>query len=124
MTNKLNIMDGLQIMKRKRSYSRVTREALSILGKLIRLGRAKHGMTAQDLADRASVSRTTLQNIEKGRPGTEIGTVFEVAALVGVRLFDAGDRSTLAAQKALLEERLALLPQAVRPSVRKVDDDF
>lgn len=124
MTNKLNIMGAVQVMKRKRSYSRVTREALSILGKLIRLGRAKQGMTAQDLADRAGVSRTTLQSIEKGRPGTEIGTVFEVAALIGVRLFDASDRSTLAVQKALLEERLTLLPQAVRPSVRKVDDDF
>ena len=58
-------------MKRKRSYSRVTQQALSLLGKLIRVGRTERGMTAQELADRAGISRTTLYNIEKGarRPG-------------------------------------------------------
>ncbi len=110
-------------MKRKRSYSKVTRQALSILGKLIRVGRSERGMTAQDLADRAGISRTTLYNIEKGAPGPEIGKVFEVAALVGVRLFEFDDR-TLAMQDARLDEKLTLLPKSVRPSRKKVDDDF
>ena len=47
-------------MKRKRSYSRVTRQALSLLGKLIRVRRTEREMTAQELADRAGISRTTL----------------------------------------------------------------
>lgn len=110
-------------MKRKRSYSKVTRQALSILGKLIRVGRSERGMTAQDLADRAGISRTTLYNIEKGAPGPEIGTVFEVAALVGVRLFEFDDR-TLAMHNARLDEKLTLLPKSVRPSRQEVDDDF
>lgn len=110
-------------MKRKRSYSKVTRQALSILGKLIRVGRSERGMTAQDLADRAGISRTTLYNIEKGAPGPEIGTVFEVAALVGVRLFEFDDR-TLAMHNARLDEKLTLLPKSVRPSRKEVDDDF
>ncbi len=110
-------------MKRTRSYSRVTKEALSILGKLIRLGRAKRGMTAQDLADRAGISRSTLQKIEKGQPGTEIGTVFEVAALVDIRLFDMDGRA-LATEQARLSEKLTLLPKSVRSSLRKVDDHF
>ena len=110
-------------MKRKRSYSKVTRQALSILGKLIRVGRAERGMTAQDLADRAGISRTTLYNIEKGAPGPEIGTVFEVAALVGVRLFEFDDR-TLAMHNARLDEKLTLLPKSVRHSRQEVDDDF
>jgi len=110
-------------MKRKRSYSKVTRQALSILGKLIRLGRTERGMTAQDLADRAGISRTTLYNIEKGAPGPEVGTVFEVAALVGVRLFGDDDRN-LAMHHARLDEKLTLLPQSVRPAKREVDDDF
>lgn len=110
-------------MKRKRSYSKVTRQALSILGKLIRIGRTERGMTAQDLADRAGISRTTLYNIEKGTPGPEIGTVFEVAVLVGVRLFDDDDRR-LAMHKAHLDEKLTLLPQSVRSSRQEVDDDF
>ncbi|WP_417810054.1 helix-turn-helix transcriptional regulator [Thioclava sp.] len=110
-------------MKRKRSYSRITKQALSIFGKLIRVGRTERGMTAQELADRAGISRTTLYNIEKGAPGPEIGTVFEVAALVGIRLFDFDDR-TLAMHSARLDAKLTLLPKSVRASKQEVDDDF
>lgn len=110
-------------MKRKRSYSRVTRQALSLLGKLIRVGRTERNMTAQELADRAGISRTTLYNIEKGEPGPEIGIVFEVASLVGVRLFQYDER-TLQMHDARLDEKLTLLPKSVRPSGKEVDDDF
>jgi|TARA_R110002020_G_scaffold459409_1_gene677404 DNA-binding XRE family transcriptional regulator len=110
-------------MKRKRSYSRVTKQALSVLGKLIRVARTERSMTAQDLADRANISRTTLYNIEKGAPGPEIGTVFELASLVGVRLFDVDD-SNLAMHNARLDEKLTLLPKSVRTSKQEVEDDF
>ncbi|MFW5816646.1 MAG: helix-turn-helix transcriptional regulator [Wenzhouxiangella sp.] len=110
-------------MKRTRSYARQTREALSMLGKLIRIGRTERGMTAQELADRAGISRTTLHNIEKGAPGPEIGIVFEAASLAGVRLFDLDD-VTLRTENARLEEKLTLLPKSVRSSRRAVDDDF
>ena len=110
-------------MPRKRSYSRVTRQALTLLGKLIRIGRAERGLTAQELADRAGISRTTLSSIEKGAPGPEIGLVFEVASLVGVRLFEY-DELTLQMHNARLDEKLTLLPQSVRHTVKAVDDDF
>jgi len=110
-------------MKRKRSYSRVTQQALSLLGKLIRVGRIERGMTAQDLADRTGISRTTLYSIEKGAPAPEVGIVFEVAAIVGVRLFQYDDR-TLAMHHARLDEKLTLLPRSVRTSGKEVDDDF
>src|SRR5690554_5584596 len=110
-------------MKRTRSYARQTREALSILGKMIRIGRMERGMTAQELADRAGISRTTLHNIERGAPGAEIGTVFEAASLVGVRLFESDD-TALHIENARLDEKLALLPKSVRASLRQVDDDF
>ena len=108
---------------RQRSYSRVTRQALTMLGKLIRVARAKRGPTAQELADRAGISRTTLSSIEKGAPGPEIGIVFEVASLVGVRLFDYDER-TLEMHNARLDEKLTLLPKSVRHSLKEVDDDF
>ncbi len=110
-------------LPRTRSYSRVTRQALTMLGKLIRIGRAERGLTAQELADRAGISRTTLSSIEKGAPGPEIGIVFEVASLVGVRLFDYDER-TLQMQNARLDEKLTLLPKSVRHAVKEVDDDF
>lgn len=110
-------------MSRKRSYSRVTRQALTMLGKLIRIGRSERGLTAQELADRAGISRTTLSSIEKGAPGPEVGLVFEVASLVGVRLFDYDER-TLQMHNTRLEEKLSLLPQSVRHRLKEVDDDF
>lgn len=110
-------------MPRKRSYSRVTLQALAMLGKLIRIGRAERGLTAQELADRAGISRTTLSAIEKGTPGPEIGIVLEVASIVGVRLFDYDERG-FQAHNARLDEKLALLPKSVRHAIREVDDDF
>jgi len=110
-------------MKRARSYSRVTKQALSILGKLIKAGRLERKLTATELAERAGITRKTLRNIENGEAGSEIGTVFEVAALVGVRLFDVDDQ-TLAVHRAHLEEKLTLLPKSVRPGKQEVDDDF
>lgn len=110
-------------MPRKRSYSRVTREALTLLGKLIRIGRSERGLTAQNLAERAGISRTTLSSIEKGAPGPEIGIVFEVASIVGVRLFEHDER-TLQMHNARLDEKLTLLPKSVRHTMKEVDDDF
>lgn len=94
-----------------------------MLGKLIRVGRHERGLTAQELADRAGISRTTLSNIEKGAPGPEIGVVLELASLVGVRLFDYDDGS-LKMHSARLDDKLALLPKSVRHSLKEVDDNF
>lgn len=101
----------------------MTRQALTMLGKLIRIGRAERGLTAQELADRAGISRTTLSSIEKGAPGPEIGIVFEVASLVGLHLFESDERM-LQVHSSRLDEKLTLLPKSVRHAVKEVDDDF
>jgi DNA-binding XRE family transcriptional regulator len=106
-----------------RTYSRYTREALKFLGQMIKLGRIERKLTAQDLADRAGISRDLLVRIEKGDPKCGIGVVFELAALVGVRLFDAQTPS-LAGHIKQAEEKLALLPKAVRKTTKAVDDEF
>jgi DNA-binding XRE family transcriptional regulator len=80
-------------------------------------------LTSQDLAERAGISRTTLQKIEKGDMKCEIGIVFEVAALVGVRLFDTDDIS-LGSLAERIDTKIALLPKSVRLSKQPVDDDF
>jgi transcriptional regulator with XRE-family HTH domain len=110
-------------MKRVRSYSRVTNEALSLFGKLIKTKRLERGHTSEGLSERAGISRTTLRKIENGEPGTEIGAVFEVATLLGIRLFDL-DQPGLALHAARLDEKLALLPKAARRANPEVDDDF
>ena len=106
-----------------RIYSRYTKEAAKLMGQLIRLGRTERKLTAQDLADRAGISRGMLQRIEKGDPKCEIGVVFELAVLVGVKLFDP-EASSLAGHIKQAEDKLALLPKAVRAPRKAVDDDF
>lgn len=108
---------------RKRTYSRVTREAAELFGKLIRLNRKERKMTESELAGRAGISRATLQKIERGDLKCEVGLFFEVATLVGVQLFEAENLHAVSMHLSRIDDKLALLPQTVRPSV-KVDDDF
>lgn len=110
-------------MTATRTYSRYAREALSLLGKQIRLGRKQRRWSEHELAERAGIARATLQKIEKGDPGCAIGLVFEVATLVGVTLFE-GELPGLARQHERLDDKLALLPKAVRSPDTAVDDDF
>ncbi len=79
-------------------------------------------MTAQELAERAGVSRGLIQRIEKGDPGCQIGAVFEAAAIVGVPLF-AADDAGLGARIKDVDQRLTLLPKHTHPA-RDVDDEF
>ncbi len=106
-----------------RSYSRLTEEALLLLGKQIRLARKRRRMSECDLAARIGIARSTLQLIEKGSPSVAIGLVLEAAVLTGVDLF-VPDATTLAPQLERTEDKLALMPGSVRRPRREVDDDF
>jgi transcriptional regulator with XRE-family HTH domain len=106
-----------------RTYSRYSRDAAALLGALIREARNERKLTAQELADRAGISRGLLQRIEKGNPKCEIGAVFEVATIVGVKLFGT-DESALTKYLRQTKEKLALLPKSVRKKSKAVRDDF
>lgn len=106
-----------------RTTSRYAAEAVTYLGRLIREARISRKETAEQLAERAGISRGLLQRIERGDPGCSVGAVFEAAALVGVRLFDL-DRERLTAANQSLARTLTLLPRAARPAKNEVKDDF
>ena len=106
-----------------RTYSRYSLEAITLLANLIRTARKERKMTTQELADRAGISRGLLQRIEKGDPKCELGATIEVAAIVGVKLFDA-EATTLTKYIRQTEDKLALLPKSVRKKVKVADDDF
>jgi DNA-binding XRE family transcriptional regulator len=110
-------------MARTRPYSRATREALTLLGRLIRLARKQRKMTEIDLATRIGVARSTLQLIEMGDPKVEIGLAFEAATLVNVPLFTE-EPSRLASELSRVNDKLALLPHSVRRPRSEVKDDF
>src|SRR3546814_11908451 len=68
-----------------RSYSRYTREAVRLLGGLIRARRIERRLSVEDLATSSGVSRDMMRRIEQGDPRCAIGLVFEAAAIVGDR---------------------------------------
>lgn len=103
--------------------SRYSRDALLLLGTLIRRARLERKLTAAALAERAGISRGLIQRIEKGDPGCAIGAVFEAAAIAGVRLFDA-DQAALSNALAANAATLSLLPKAARAPKIKAHDDF
>ena len=110
-------------MPKLRAYSKYTKEAVLLLGQLIKLGRKKRNWSEQNLADRAGISRATLQKIEAGEMSPSIGLVFETATLVGVNLFEE-DNQPLATSLDLTQSKIALLPKRIRNKKKAVDDDF
>ena len=106
-----------------RTYSRLTEEALLLLGKQIRLARKRRRMSEHDLAARIGVARSTLQLIEKGNSSVAVGLVLEAATLTGVDLF-IPEATTLAPQLGRTDDKLALMPGSIRKPRREVDDDF
>ena len=106
-----------------RTYSHYAKEALTLLAKRIRASRLEKKMSAQEVADRAGISRGMLSRIEKADPKCEIGATFEVARIVGVTLFEA-EPSRLTMQVKHLEEKLSLLPKSARKVKKAVIDDF
>lgn len=107
----------------KRTYSPYCHDAVALLGALIREARKERRLTAQELADRAGISRGMLQRIENGNLKCEIGAVFEAATIVGIRLFDADERA-ISGRLGQTREKLELMPKSIRQTSRKVHDDF
>jgi transcriptional regulator with XRE-family HTH domain len=106
-----------------RAYSRQNHEALEVLAQMIRAGRMDRKMTAEEMVNRAGISRPLLRRIEAADPSCAIGSVFEVAVIAGVPLF-GGEPDRLETQRSALTEKLSLLPQRVRKPKRVIRDDF
>jgi DNA-binding XRE family transcriptional regulator len=111
------------MMAKQRTYSRYARQAVILMGGQIRLGRKQHQWTEKSLADRAGISRATLQKIENGEMSCAIGLVFEVAALVGVKLFES-ETHPLSMRIEQTQDKIALLPQRIKAKKKDVYDDF
>lgn len=111
------------IRRTVRTYSRYGLQALSLLGGLLRAARIEKKISTQALAERAGISRDMLYRIEKGDPRCEIGVVFELAAILGVPLFEP-ELGALQKHSREVEVRLALLPKAVHAPRGDLKDDF
>jgi transcriptional regulator with XRE-family HTH domain len=95
--------------------------ALRKLGHDIRDARRRRRIPVALLAERASISRMTLNKVEKGEPGVAAGTYATVLFSLGLadRLSDVADVRHDAVGLELEEEQL---PQRIRLSRRKRPD--
>jgi transcriptional regulator with XRE-family HTH domain len=116
-------MDLSAMSKTKHPFSPYAADAVALLGQLIRKARIERKLKAVDVTDRAGISRGLLRRIETGDPGCTIGAVFEVATIVGVRLFDT-DQTALSKAVEASREVMALLPKSVRSPRIEANDDF
>jgi transcriptional regulator with XRE-family HTH domain len=104
-------------------HSRQASEAVALLAGAIKSARLEKRMTAQELAERAGISRGLVRRIEGGDLACSIGTVFELAALTGITLFGR-DQVELRTKLAETRKTLHLLPKSARNIKLDVDDDF
>lgn len=89
------------------------RQALRKLGRDLRDARLKRRIPVAVAADRASISRVTLNKVEKGEPGVALGIYATVLFVLGMtdRLSDLADTKHDATGLQLAEQ---LLPQRIR----------
>ncbi|MBL4680603.1 MAG: helix-turn-helix transcriptional regulator [Pseudomonadales bacterium] len=105
------------------AYSRYSADAVQLMSSLIKVARKERKLTTQDIADRAGISRGLVQRIEKGDMKCSIGAVFEVAAILNIKLFDA-DKRSLSTHIRQNEDKLSLMPKSIRKKTRVIKDDF
>ena len=93
------------------------RRAVQKLGQDIRDARLRRRIPTAIMAERASISRTTLNKVEKGDPGVALGNYANVLFVLGMaeRLGELADVKTDAVGLELID---AHLPQRIRRSGR------
>jgi len=93
------------------------RRALRKLGGDIRDARLRRRIPTKIMAERASISRTTLNKVEKGEPGVSLGIYATVLFVLGMsnRLAELADMKTDTVGLELEEENL---PQRIRRPTR------
>jgi DNA-binding XRE family transcriptional regulator len=111
----------VDVMRKGQSSSRIpipVTRALRKLGHDIRDARRRRRIPVAILAERASISRMTLNKVEKGDPGVSLGACATVLFALGMadRLADLADSRHDTVGLELEEERL---PERIRLSRRQ-----
>ena len=103
------------MIKRSDKLPLLVRRQLLKLGQDIRNARRRRRIQAQIMAERASISRTTLHKVEQGDPGVGLGIYATVLFVLGMseRLSDVADASQDRVGLDLEEEKL---PERIRYS--------
>src|SRR5215475_12044905 len=72
----------------------MTTEFLAAFGRTVRRLRQERGMTQAELAERLSLARTSITNLEKGQQNPPLALLPEMAAALGVNAVDLVSATT------------------------------
>jgi transcriptional regulator with XRE-family HTH domain len=90
----------------------VSRRQLSAFGERLRLARKRRKISTVLMAERAGISRDTLNRVEKGDPAVSLGTYLRILRVLGLD----GDLELLAGEDRLGRK---LQDLALDPAVRR-----
>jgi transcriptional regulator with XRE-family HTH domain len=107
------------VSRKAHSYPPWVVDTIRVLGRQITAERRDRRWTQERIAERVGISVGTLASVERGSTAVAIGTVFEVAAFLGIKLVGATEPMA----RHLIDSRLALLPSRVREP-KDDDGDF
>lgn len=93
--------------------TRNVRRRLEEIGGSVRRWRLMQSLKSEELAERAGISRSTLQKIERGEPGVSIGAVMSVMQALGQLEHVAGSFDPLTTDVGRLRSAESL-PERVR----------
>jgi transcriptional regulator with XRE-family HTH domain len=85
---------------------------LATFGKNIKYARLRRNLSSEQVAERASVSRSTLIKIEKGDEGVALGYFFRVLAVLGLDKDLLGVAKDDALGRALQDAKLTVKERA------------
>jgi transcriptional regulator with XRE-family HTH domain len=97
--------------------------SVSRIGKQIQLLRDRSGFSQDELASRAGISKTTLQNIEWGSSNPTIGTLESISETLGVpfvELYDGPDGVRMPSDVIWAKGAIATLKQEIESSLNKM----
>ncbi len=106
-----------------------TSRILERIGEQIQLARLRRRISAEQTADKAGISRTTLWAVEKGSPSVALGIYAQVLLTLGLEkdllLIAADDEEGRRIQDAeILKRRRAPIQDARRESIMVLVDTF
>ena len=115
-------MSGIELIMGRKATSLLPKHTrmLTDVGENLRLARLRRRLSAQQVADRAGISRSTLQNMEKGSPSVSMGNLLQVLVVLGLDKDFPGLAATDPLGRKLEDARLTDVRQ--RAPKRKKED--
>jgi len=82
--NRLYLYENLNIVPKSRKLLPKDRRILDRLGENLRLARLRRKYSAEIVAERAGISRTTLWSIETGNSASSLSTLIQILSVYGL----------------------------------------